>query len=333
VARSFEDLLSVGDRVLNDPDLASPERVAQFKRVVAGVVEVARERGIIRPYDIADKQGRWLLRLRKYEGATPDQIVEEADAITHTMLQSVPSEVSEGDDDAGGLMLPGENQDYFQRWSLRARDSLLVDMADQSVKEGDFAAVGTYVNGIGNESTRKRCLRDCIGHARTPDDANVIRPDAMTLEFDPDLAAEFERADVLASGDPDVIQARALEYARTITEGDAQMKNSFISAAHKALIAYDKRQAEAGVTEAQPRATAYLREAVSALRETGRRYNTYEFLSYDLITAGDPDEPQHAYEDILQDYRPGEGVLHGLLRLRSFINEARHHRQQPPQET
>jgi hypothetical protein len=82
-----------------------------------------------------------------------------------------------------------------------------------------------------------------------------------------------------------MLAAVGLECARTPHAGIDLMRPTFINEAYAVLAGLDK-----------PRALAFAREALAAMRENQYGYRDMQPLSYALIEAGDPDEPQLAYD-------------------------------------
>jgi hypothetical protein len=268
---TFEKIISVGECLMRDADpaVATPGRVEYFESTVAHCV--ASTQILSMPAaDVARNLVRWNAAIARYHGADASTIVSVIDAQTRIAL-----EVATTDDETD------------QKTALDSRDNTLRDYARDYATRNDFVAVSVVLAAVANDITRRYVMSDCLGKARTPEQVAAVRPDDMTLAFDPGMQLEFQLADVRVSGDVEMIAAVGLECARTPHAGIDLMRPTFINDAYAALAGLDK-----------PHALGFAREALAAMRENYYQYRDMQPLSEALIAAGDPDEPQLAYDAI-----------------------------------
>ncbi|HEV2402865.1 MAG TPA: hypothetical protein VGS08_01550 [Candidatus Saccharimonadales bacterium] len=164
------------------------------------------------------------------------------------------------------------------------RDSLLSNYAASSAKAGDFAKAHLFLASIGGELSQAYAVKKCLSYATRLDQLDSIKPDEMTLMFNPDLSMQFRVAEALIEGDPDKLSDLALELAGTIDKALSPIAYMNIERMYLAVV-----QKRDGVELA--------RNLLAALRRTGAMRHDMQVYSEDLIRAGDTDEPSRAYKD------------------------------------
>lgn len=293
---TLKQYVDVGSRVLlAGSALATPENIASFEATINKATEALQGVAGMDSFDVTYDQLYWQLLLKKHHGAAPQEFIDYLDLQTSHLLAA---DIPETSDDLARVV---RNR---QTVAMR-RDGVLSMQAGQSAEAGDFAAARVYIANIGGNP--KNAFTVCLRYATTEEQIDALKPDEMTLAFNPEIATQFRIAEALVNGDPEVLSALALEIA--------------MASNNSRHIPYDDiaRMYEAVAQKQDPLGLA--RDLLTILRAKGARLSKTVRYSGALIRAGDPDEPRLAYEAILSHSERPAGRLYTLWRLAQLLAE------------
>ena len=294
---SFNSHILVGSAVLEDPILATQENVEFFEVTADSCAQVLQDTGMD-PFVLMRDQLSWRMTQKRHNGAEPQELIEYLDLhISQMLMSDIP--------DAPDVLKDWRSVIRNKQFVSDLRDTQLGNFARKSVEEGDFATARLFCASIGSQVVRQYELMECLKKATTQEQIDIIKPDELTLEFDPELAMQFRATEVLVAAKREALAELALELAETIDDGgSSHIKMQYIGRMFAAVNSQDKAQ---GLILAG--------ELLEKLRATeAKRPDTSQFSDI-LIAAGDTREPSRRYDDIDQRSLNKSWRLHSLWKL------------------
>jgi hypothetical protein len=289
---TFMQFLGVGNAVLENTALATQENIEIFENTIALAADMLHEAGID-PYEITHLQLSWRMALKQYYGSSPQELVDYLDLQTSQMLAAdIPPDV---DPEARAKSI------------VDLRDYTLSTDASASAVKGDFVSARLFLQNISGDHMQVSTLISCLLHAKSQDQVDAIKPDEMTLQFNPRLGMQFRIKEAVLENDPKKLSSLALEIAG-ITDEPFRFN---------ALINLQRIYNLAAQHEGGPELAGKL---LGVLRGWGAKYSYTQFYSEVLIRAGDNDELAKAYDDIDRNSLNASYRLLNLWRLAQLLD-------------
>jgi hypothetical protein len=289
----FQEVMMIGDAMLRDEVLATPENRAYFARTIDDLSALFQRAGFD-VYDIINTRLSWDMALIRSRGASPQEIVEAHDLRVGSLMAS---NISDGPD--------GTTSSEFRNRETVAvmRDRRLGMYAEAAMKENAVDEAAYYLSVIGNQWVKTDMLQKCLFYIQTVEQLEAIMPtDELALAFDPNLAVQLLLVKARLAGDTIALRRLGLHQVPNLLEDRSFVTRKYIQSTYEATVAVNDAQA-----------VDLAKELLPLLRAIGEGYSKTEYLSNALIAAGDTNEPQHAYEIIHDICRNDEPTRLALL--------------------
>src|SRR5581483_1915252 len=162
-----------------------------------------------------------------------------------------------------------------------------------------------FISSIGSDVSQRYALHKCLSYVTTQEQIEIIRPDEVTLMFNPDLHMQSRVAEALIGGNLAMLSNLTLEVADTINEN-----NSYITLGNLKRM-YDAIAERGGDL-------ALARKMVATMRRLGAESYMQDY-SEALIRAGDPEELRMTYEGLNNNSPDDFWRLLSLWRLAQLL--------------
>jgi hypothetical protein len=281
--------IAVANDVVKNPALATPERITVFEREIDYMADAFAKNGKDQ-FAIHKATLWWRINLGEHSNATPAEVIENIDLQVAKMLSGdIREEPTPGD---------AKSQYRNKHSVVLNRDHILATFAEKAASKQDFAAANLYTANINDEITRKEALTECLIHATTPEQLATLRPDGLTLLFNPELNLQLRLAEARCTQDVET----ALTYIDEMiaNRGDTwEIKFKVLETTYRQL-------------GSRPEVAARIAQR---LRQNNIPVATQHYFSQELLVANDPDEPRQLYAQLDQWFSNKP-----LLRLRRLLS-------------
>jgi hypothetical protein len=298
--RTFQQVIDIGRQIIADPVLATPERVAKTESTINGFANKLWGYDITDDFERGHIQLFWRADLARYNGATPEELINIVDTYVGELLSADIPDVAQTAQDLT------RNRVTVASW----RESIMRDYAIFYAEHNNFPAAQLFIGAIANEQYYEAAITSCLGIATAPEQVDSIRPDIMTMAYMPDLAVPVAYAELRLANDINAMADFALGCTPTAMREQDGMHRWYADQAYSFIAKADG-----------PHALAVAGSMLEGLRAIDAPYVDTKALSYKLIAAGDPDEPQRAYDYINRMVIDPSERLFNVWQLAQYIEK------------
>jgi hypothetical protein len=298
--QTFQQIIDIGRQIIADPVLATPERVAKIEHTISSFAHKLHGYDIADDFELGRMQSFWRADLAKHNGATPEELIHTIDTYVGVLLNAdIP--------DAAITV-----QDFMRNREevILSREIMMCDYAVLYAENNNFEAARLFIGAIANEFYSNAAIMTCLELASTPEQVDIVRPDIMTMAYMPNLAVPVAYTERRLTNDIDAVADLALGCAPTAMRERHGIHRWYADRAYNFIAKADG-----------PHALAVAGSMLEGLRAIDAPYVDTKALSYKLIAAGDPDEPQRMYDYIHRTVTDSSERLFYVWQLARHIEE------------